>query len=139
MPAAPGDSCPPCGNITNGDGSYTGIPGETGTVDFIIQLQAPACLFVNYSLVVTDTTGNRFRRPARVRTAVCTAEASGGGCVHFTYSIAGTPDPVCIYTTTAINDHVVDHAPNVSDLSCTGPEPSISISLGNAAAGGNFN
>ena len=50
MPAAPGDAQgPPCANIVNGDGSYTGTSGGAGTVDFTIQLQAPLCSFVTYS------------------------------------------------------------------------------------------
>ncbi len=140
-PAAPGDAKgPPCGNITNGDGSYTGTLGETGTVDFIIQLQAPACSFVGYSLVVTDTTGNPIPAASPSQDDVCTVEGPGGGCVHFTYSIAASPATVCIYATTAIQGHIVDSAPNASATDCTGPKSSIVASLnGGVGAGGNFN
>jgi hypothetical protein len=139
-PAAPGDAQgPPCGNITSGDGGYTGTLGGSGTIDFTIQLQAPACSTITYSFFVTDTSGTPITPASLSQDVPCTPEQSGGGCVHFVYGITSSPQTVCVYATTAIKGHVVDHAPNVSDLSCTGPEPSISISLGNASAGGNFN
>jgi hypothetical protein len=139
-PAAPGDAKgPACGNITDGDGSYTGTLDGAGTVDFIIQLQAPACSFVSYSLVVTDTTGNPIPAASPSQDAVCSVGGSGG-CVHFTYPIASSPAKVCIYATTAIQGHIVDSAPNASATDCTGPTSSIVASLnGGVGAGGNFN
>ena len=138
-PAAPGDAQgPACGNITNGDGTYTGTLGGSGTIDFTIQLQAPACSFVTYSFFVTDTNGTAIGATSLTQDSDCIVETTGGGCVHFVYNIATSPDFVCIYATTAIKGHVVDHAPNASDPSCTGPEPSISIGRG-VGAGGNFN
>jgi hypothetical protein len=139
-PARPGDAQgPPCANITGGDGSYTGTLGGSGTIDFTIQLQAPTCSTVTYSFFVTDTAGNPITAASPSQDDVCTVEQSGGGCVHFVYGITSSPEIVCFYATTAIKGHVVDHAPNGFDPSCTGPEPSVSISIGNASAGGNFN
>jgi hypothetical protein len=140
-PAAPGDAKgPPCANITSGDGSYTGTLGGSGTIDFTIQLQAPACSTVAYSFFVTDTTGDTIAAASSSQDDVCTVEASGGGCLHFTYSIASSPANVCIYATTAIQSHIVDSAPNASALDCTGPTSSIVATLnGGVGAGGNFN
>lgn len=140
-PAAPGDAKgPPCANITSGDGGYTGTLGGSGTIDFTIQLQAPVCSTVTYSFFVTDTSGNVIAATSSSQdSTTCTLEPSAGGCVEFAYNIESSPSTVCVYATTIFHGHLVDHAPNVSDLSCTGPEPSISIALGNASAGGNFN
>ena len=69
----------------------------------------------------------------------CTLTGSAGGCVEFGYNIASSPATVCVYATTAIKGHIVDYAPNLVDPLCTGPEPSLSIAIGNASAGGNFN
>jgi hypothetical protein len=141
MPAAPGDAQgPACGNITNGDGTYTGTLGGSGTIDFTIQLQAPACSFVTYSFFVTDTNGTAIDATTLTQDSDCTVETTGGGCVHFVYDIASSPSTVCVYAMTSIHGHLVDHAPNFSDATCTGPEPSISLGLnGGVPAGGNFN
>jgi hypothetical protein len=140
-PAAPSDAQgPPCGNITAGDGSYSGILDGSGTVDFTIQLQAPACPSVTYSFFATDTSGNSIPASSSSQDGVCTPESSGGGCVHFVYGIASAPVTVCIYATTAIKGHLVDRAPNFSDSFCPASSPSISIGLnGGIGAGGTFN
>ena len=140
-PAAPSDAQgPPCGNIVDGDGTYTGTLNSAGAVDFTIQLQAPACSFATYSFFVTDTNGEPIApsSPVTQDSTTCTL-STGAGCVQFVYNIASSPQTVCIYATTAIKGHVVDHAPNGFDPSCTGPEPSLSVAIGNASAGGNFN
>jgi hypothetical protein len=137
-PAAGSDAKgPACGNITDGDGSYTGTSGGAGTVDFSIQLQAPACSTVTYSLFVTDTNGNAIASSSSPD-STCTA-APGGGCAHFSLSTSSSPGVVCIYATTAIKSHVVDYAPNANDPSCAGPTPSISAAInGGVGASGNF-
>jgi hypothetical protein len=145
-PAAGSDAKgPACGNVTDGDGSYTSTGGD-GALDFTIQLQAPACSTVKYSLVVTNTSGSTTITPASSRqytdsdpTNPCTPGTSGGGCVHFNYLISPSVQTVCIYATTAIKGHIVDSAPNASATSCTGPTPSIVAVLdGAVGASGNF-
>jgi hypothetical protein len=141
-PAAPGDAKgPACGNIVDGDGSYTGALGGAGTVDFTIQLQAPACSTVTYSFFVTDTSGAAIAAngPVTQNSTTCTLTGSAGGCVEFVYNIASSLDPVCVYATTAIKGHVVDYAPNLADPTCTGPSPAVSMALnGGSGASGNF-
>jgi hypothetical protein len=140
-PAAPGDAQgPPCGNITNGEGPYTGTLGGSGTIDFTIQLQAPACSFATYSFFVTDTNGTAIDASNLTQDGACTPEPSGGGCVHFVYDIASSPQTVCVYATTTIKGHLVDRAPNFSDTFCPASSPSVSIGInGGVGAGGNFN
>jgi hypothetical protein len=139
-PAAPGDAQgPACGNIVSGDGSYTGTVAGSGTIDFTAQLQAPTCSFVTYSFFVTDTNGTVIDASSLTQDSVCTPEASGGGCVHFVYDIASSPQTVCVYATTTIKGHLVDLAPNFSDTFCPAPSPSISLDLnGGSGASGNF-
>jgi hypothetical protein len=140
MPAAPGDAQgPPCANIVDGDGSYTGTVGGSGTVAFTIQLQAPACAFVTYSFFVTDTAGNPIAPtgPVTGDTQGCTLLPPAAGCDHFVYNIASSPSTVCVYATTSIGGHIVDRAPNISDPTC--PASSPSISLPSSGASGAFN
>jgi hypothetical protein len=141
-PAAPGDAQgPACANIVSGDGTYTGTLNSAGTVDFTIQLQAPACSPFTYSFFVTDTNGQPIApsSPVTQDRTTCTL-ADGAGCVRFVYNIASSPQTVCIYATTAIKSHLVDRAPNFSDTFCPGSSPSISADLtGGVGAGGNFN
>jgi hypothetical protein len=139
--AAPGDAKgPPCGNIVDGDGTYTGTANSAGTVDFTMQLQAPACSTVTYSFFVTDTSGAPIdpSSPVTQDTTTCTL-TTGLGCVHFVYNIAASPQTVCIYATTTIKGHLVDRAPNFSDTICPASSPSISFALnGGSGASGNF-
>lgn len=136
-PAAPSDAQgPPCGNITNGDGSYTGTLGGTATIDFTVFLAAPACDFVTYSFYVTDTSGTPIAATGSTQDDACTP-TSGGGCVHFEYTIAEAPSTVCVYAETSIKGHLIDHAPSVSsDPSC--PAGSTSLTLNGSGASGNF-
>jgi hypothetical protein len=141
-PAAPGDAQgPACANIVDGDGTYTGTEGASGTVDFTIQLQAPACpTTVTYSFFVTDTNGVAIApsSPVTKDSTTCTL-TSGGGCVRFVYNIASSPATVCVYATTSIKGHLVDRAPNFSDGTCPPSSPSISIGInGGVGASGNF-
>jgi hypothetical protein len=140
-PAAPGDAQgPACGNIVDGDGSYTGTLGGPGTVDFTIQLQAQACSTVTYSFFVTDTSGVAIAPsgPVVQDSQNCTL-STGAGCVRFVYNIASSPDTVCVYATTSIKGHLVDRAPNFSDTFCPASSPSISIAInGGVGASGNF-
>jgi hypothetical protein len=142
MPAAPGDAQgPPCANIVDGDGSYTGTVGESGTVDFTIQLQASVCSFVTYSFFVTDTAGNPIAPtgPVTGDTQTCTL-STGAGCDQFVYDIASSPSTVCVYATTSIGGHIIDRAPNFSDPLCPASSPSISLAINSPpGASGAFN
>jgi hypothetical protein len=126
---------PPCGNITNGDGGYS----LTGVIDFTVFLQAPACSFVTYSFVVTDTSGNMITS-ASPDAQTCTPETPDGGCVHFSVNLGESgPSTVCVYATTSVGGHEIDRAPNVSDPSCPASSPSSSLVKGGAGAAGGFN
>ena len=137
-PAAPGDAQgPPCANITGGDPGYS----VEGVITFDLFLQAPACSFVNYSFVVTDTSGNTL--PGTLtQNADCTPETPDGGCVHFVYTLAsenGFPSVVCYSATTDIQGrHVADLAPNASDPTCPPSSPSFSVAIGSGGAAGGF-
>jgi hypothetical protein len=142
MSAAPSDAQgPPCGNIVDGDGSYTGTLDGPGTVDFTMQLQAPACSQVTYSFFVTDTAGNPIAPsgPVTADTQGCTL-SSGAGCDHFVYNIASSPSFVCVYATTSIGNHIVDLAPNLSPFPCPASSPSLPLEIngGSGASGGFF-
>jgi hypothetical protein len=137
-PARPGDADaqgPPCSEITNGDGGYS----LEGVIDFTVFLQAPACSFVTYTFVVTDTEGNTITSVSP-DAEVCTPETPGGGCVHFLADLGATgPSTVCISATTEIQGRrVADLAPNASDPICPPSSPSISLVKGGSGASGSF-
>lgn len=133
-PAAPGDAKgPPCANITSGDGFYS----LEGVIDFTVVLQAPACSFVTYSFVVTDTSGEVLATASPAGQQTCTPE-TGGGCVDFSVTLAGAPSTICIYSTTSIGRHLVDRAPNSTDNSCPNSGPSQSVLIDSSAAAGGF-
>ena len=137
-PARPGDADaqgPPCSEITNGDGAYS----LEGVIDFTVFLQAPACSFVTYSFVVTDTEGNTLASVSP-DAELCTPETPGGGCVHFSVDLGSSgPDTVCISATTEIQGRrVSDLAPNASDPFCPASSPSISLGKGSGGASGGF-
>jgi hypothetical protein len=134
IPAAPSDAQgPPCSNITSGDGGYD----SAGVVDFTVFLQAPACSFVDYSFIVTDTSG----APITVTTtadANCSGD-TGGGCLHYVLNLGSTaPDTICVSATTEIQAHLADLAPNVSDPTCPADSPSASMVKGGSGASGGF-
>jgi hypothetical protein len=127
---------PACSNITNGDGGYS----ATGVIDFTVFLQAPVCSFVTYSFFVTDTDGNPITPLTATQDLECTAETTGGGCVHYVYDLGSEgPSTVCVYATTSIHGHIADSAPNASDPSCPELSPSVSLVKGGAGATGGFN
>src|SRR5215210_8304244 len=104
---------PPCGNVTGGAGAYT----SGGVVDFTAFLDAPACSFVTYTFTVTDATSGNEIEPvsATSSTESCTAETTGGGCVHFVYTLpTDSPSVVCVSAETYIHGHLVDRAPDAS-------------------------
>jgi hypothetical protein len=135
-PAAPSDAKgPPCGNITNGEATYS---ADGTVITFDASLQAPACSFVTYSFFVTDTSGEEPLASTSV-TQECTPAPTDGGCVHFVLTLASSgPDVVCFYTTTEIQGHLVDLAPNASQPTCTGSTPSHSVGIGQSSASGSF-
>jgi hypothetical protein len=139
-PAAPSDAQgPACGNIVDGDGSYTGIVGAEGTVDFTIQLADSACSIVTYSFFVTDTSGGAITPTGAVTQDANCGSGIAAPCVHFVYNIASSPDTVCVYATTMIKGHLVDRAPNASDTFCPASSPSLSAKInGGVGASGNF-
>jgi hypothetical protein len=136
-PARPNDADaqgPPCGEITNGDGAYS----LEGVIDFTVFLQAPACSFVTYTFVVTDTAGNTLTSVSP-DAEVCTPETPSGGCVHFSVNLgASGPSPVCVYATTTIGGHLIDRAPNLSDFPCPESSPSTPLVKGGSGASGGF-
>jgi hypothetical protein len=136
-PARPSDADaqgPPCGNITNGQATYS----DDGTmITFDASLQEPACSFVTYSFFVTDTSGEPLASTSV--TEECTPAPTDGGCVHFVITLASSgPSVVCFYTTTEIQGHLVDLAPNASQPTCTGSTPSHSVGIGQSSASGSF-
>src|SRR5512132_328359 len=133
-PAAPSDAKgPPCTNITNGDGGYS----ADGVLDFTVFLQAPECSFVVYSFFVTDTNGAPITSTTTAD-ANCTPD-TGGGCLHYVLNLgSAAPDTICVYATTAIQGRVADRAPNVSDPTCPGSSPSVSLVKGGSGASGGF-
>jgi hypothetical protein len=129
---------PPCSNITDGDGSYAGTLGGSGSVDFTIYIQASACSAVTYSFFVTDTDGNAIAPSSLTQDSNCIPQ-SGGDCVHFVYGVSSSPQTVCVYATTALHVHRADLAPNASDPFCPSSSPSRSIGLnGGVGAQGSF-
>jgi hypothetical protein len=126
---------PPCSEITNGDGAYS----LEGVIDFTVFLQAPACSFVTYSFVVTDTEGHTLASVSP-DAEICTPETPGGGCVHFVADLGDSgPLTVCISATTEIQGRrVSDLAPNASDPICPPSSPSISLVKGGSGASGSF-
>jgi hypothetical protein len=135
-PAGPDDARGPlCSNITNGDGGYS----DAGVVDFAVFLQAPACSFVDYSFFVTDTGGNALTPITATQDANCTPETPDGGCTHFVFDLGSNgPATICISATSAIQAHVADLAPNLSDPTCPASSPSISLVKGAGGATGGF-
>jgi hypothetical protein len=137
-PARPSDAQgPPCANITNGGATYS---ADGTVITFDAFLQAPACSFVTYSFFVTDTSGVLLESTSVTQdTTNCTPDNPGEGCVHFVYTLASSgPDVVCFYTTTEIQGHLVDLAPNASQPTCTGSTPSHSVGIGQSSASGSF-
>jgi hypothetical protein len=134
-PAAPGDAQgPPCSNITNGDGGYS----AAGVIDFTVFLQSPTCSFADYSFFVTDTSGNPVT-VAATQDSTCTPESPDGGCTHFVVDLGSSgPSIVCISATSAIQAHVADLAPNLSDPTCPASSPSVSLVKGGSGASGGF-
>ena len=139
-PARPGDADaqgPPCAEITNGDGAYS----LEGVIDFTVFLQAPACSFVTYTFVVTDTEGNTITSVSP-DAEVCTPETPSGGCVHFSVNLGDSgPSTVCVSaTTTNKGQHLADLAPFVPDTSLTCPQssPSMILVRGGTGASGPF-
>jgi hypothetical protein len=136
-PARPGGADaqgPPCSEITNGDAAYS----LAGVIDFKVFLQAPACSFVTYSLVVTDTEGKTLASVSP-DAEICAPETTGGGCVHFRVDLGESgPQTICVYATTAIAGHEADRAPNVSTFPCPDSSPSISMVKGGSGASGSF-
>jgi hypothetical protein len=136
-PARPNDADaqgPPCAEITNGDGGYS----LEGVIDFTVFLQAPACSFVTYTFVVTDTGGNTIASLSP-DAEVCIPETPSGGCFHFSVNLGESgPSTVCVYATTTIGGHLVDRAPNLSDPTCPPSSPSISLVKGGIGASGGF-
>jgi hypothetical protein len=125
---------PPCANVTNGDGGYA----STGVLDFTVFVQNPACSFVTYSFVVTDTSGDVIT-PISATQPDCIPEP-GGGCVRFVYDLGtSAPTTVCVYATTSIQAHIVDRAPNASDPTCPASSPSTSLTMDAGGAAGGFN
>jgi hypothetical protein len=125
---------PPCSEITSGDGFYS----SAGVLDFTVFLQAPACSFVTYTFVVTDTEGNTLASLSP-DTEVCTTES--GGCVHFSVDLGDSgPTTVCVSATTKIKGHLADLAPFVPDTSLTCPQssPSMILVRGGTGASGPF-
>jgi hypothetical protein len=128
---------PACANITNGDGGYTGTAGMTATVDFVVQYAAPVCSGLTYTFGITNQTG------ASLATATsdsnCTPEVAGGGCLHFTATLANAPGAVCVYATTGRkNGNQTDYAPDTADPTCTTPTPERSLTIGSAGGAGGF-
>jgi hypothetical protein len=108
-PAGSDAKGPACGNITNGDGSYS----STGVVDFTVFLAAPSCSFVTYTFTVTDASGNTITPVSSTTGTDCTPETTGGACVHYVYTLpSGSPTVVCLSAQTYIQGHLVDRAPN---------------------------
>src|SRR3954447_4976097 len=128
-PAGSDAKGPPCGNITNGDGGYS----STGVVDFTVFLQAPACSYVTYRLTVTDESGTTEITPiSSTWSTDCTAETTGGGCVHYVYTLpSGSPTIVCLSAETSIHGHLVDRAPDTSPSTYC-------LTQNGAGASGNF-
>jgi hypothetical protein len=135
-PAAPDTQGPTCGNIVNGEGTYSGTAGS-GSVDFTIQLAAAPCPFITYSFYVTDRDGNLITSSTDGSTTSCTVDQGAGGCVEYVLTTNSSPDFVCVYATTSIQGHIVDQAPDLADPTCQGPTPSLSIGNG-VGASGNF-
>jgi hypothetical protein len=126
---------PPCSNITNGDGGYL----DAGVVDFTVFLQKPTCNVVDYSFFVTDTDGNAIAPLTATQDANCTPETPDGGCTHFVFDLGSNgPATICISATSAIQAHVADLAPNLSDPTCPVSSPSISLVKGAGGASGGF-
>jgi hypothetical protein len=136
-PARPNDADaqgPPCAEITSGDGGYS----SGGLIDFTAFLGDPACSFVTYTFVVTNTEGDTIASVSP-DAEVCTPETPDGGCVHFSVNLGESgPSTVCVYATTTIGGHLVDRAPNVSDPTCPPSSPSISLVKGGSGASGGF-
>jgi hypothetical protein len=136
-PARPNDADaqgPPCAEITSGDGGYS----LEGVIDFTVFLKAPACSFVTYTFVVTDTAGNTLSSLSP-DAEICTPETPSGGCVHFSVNLgASGPSTICFYATTTIGGHLVDRAPNMSDPTCPPSSPSNSLVKGGGGASGGF-
>ena len=110
--AAPSDAQgPACGNITNGEGTYT----STGGVDFTVSFAKPTCSFVTYTFTVTDTSGNTITPVSSTSSTDCTPDTAGGGCIHYVDTLpSGSPTVVCLSAATYIQGHLVDLAPNTS-------------------------
>jgi hypothetical protein len=134
-PAGGDTKGPPCGDIISADWGYTGTAGGAATFDFTGVLAKPNCTSVTYSLFVTDTSGGAVDATSQAMT--CTP-ASGDGCFRVVYTFTSAPSTLCIYATTTKGNHLIDYAPDVADVICTGPSPSVSVGLNGGGASGNF-
>jgi hypothetical protein len=141
-PAAPSDAKgPPCSNIIDRDIGYgPNLVLPDGVIDFTLFLQAPACSFVTYSFIVTNTDGTAITPISTTQNAACEPATPDGGCVHFVYDLGtDSPQTVCYSATTEIKGHhFADLAPNFSDSSCPPTSPSFSVSKGDSGASGSF-
>lgn len=106
---------PPCANIVFGDGSYTYFEadGETPvaqpSLDFRVDLAAPSCAAVTYTLYIYDSTG------ALVDTLTVSG-VRGQPSISFDYTFETTADAdaagLCLVGTTSLGKHVADRAPD---------------------------
>ena len=94
---------PPCANITFGDGSYI-----APTLDWRIDLKAPSCSFVTYTLEIYDLSGTTLLATETI------TNTEGAASLNFSHTFTSNAptDGVCLVGTTSIANHVADRAPD---------------------------
>ncbi|SRR6266511_839660 len=96
---------PTCADVVSGDGNYL----SSGAVNVSVELAAPSCSYVTYTIYVLDASG----------TTQLGSQSTSGNGTDGTLQLTATVDPsnpaVCVYATTSVGRHVFDRAPD-SDL-----------------------
>ena len=102
---------PPCADIVEGAGFYTG-----SSVNFRITTERASCRAVTYTLYVLDEEGGALL-------ATQSQRGTGNTQLFFNISVSDPDETVCIYATTSVGRHIFDRAPDSGCLELTANEP----------------
>lgn len=121
--AAPGDvKGPPCADVVSGRLFYTANKQATAIID----LAAPSCAYISYTLVVLDE--------ATDTQPLASFSLKGDGTTQLNISGTVTDDDstICVYVTTSVGNghHVFDRAPDQGcvELTAGGAPPGFDFS-----------